>query len=66
VNPFTFHDLATGRIPQKLTEQEKEVMAQALDDYIEGLRESDLPREDPGALAKIEDAGNSIARKLGL
>lgn len=47
-----------------LTQFERDVLAQALTDYSEGIDESDYPDESPEEYARTEAALQSIERKL--
>lgn len=47
-----------------LTQFERDVLAQALTDYSEGISESDYPDEEPDSYERTEAAIESISRKL--
>ena len=49
-----------------LTEPEKELLAQMISDYFDGLSSSEIEDEQPDLYKDLTDRCNSIERKLGL
>lgn len=49
---------------EPLTQFERDILAQALSDYSEGISESDYPDEEPEAYERSQEAIESLSRKL--